>query len=272
MKRFSAIFFWLIALSVSGQDLPTNPLDDLYTPVKGSILDGEGLKGGSSGGGSNSTSTNDSKNLVGMNLSLLLRGVACFNYERILSDNFSVGASLGLAFRRDRIAYLSQVLMMETEESDEYFTQPAFYQFRNSYQIQKVHPFIQLQAKYFVDSDPYDGTYLALMYRNYSNSMNFGGNNEQTLDFQTPDYKVNMQGYSFLYGNSAESGSGKVIHDLYIGIGYKTNTFPLFDVEFNKNNPESSEFNNATSSTPSGDKTSFSNWMFLFGYSLNFSL
>jgi hypothetical protein len=272
MKRFSTIFFWLITLAATGQDLPSNPLDDLYTPLKGSILDGEGLKNGNSSSGSRSTSTNDSKNLVGMNVSMLLRGVACFNYERILSNNFSVGASLGLAYGRDRIGYFTQLLVLESEDSEDYFTRPGFYQFRNSYQIRKVHPFFQLQAKYFLDSDPYDGTYLALMYRNYSNSMNYGGFGGQELDFQTPDYKVNMQGYTLLYGNSAESGSGKVIHDLYIGFGYKTNTFPLFDVEFNKNNPYSTDFNNASSFSPSGEKAGFSNFMFLFGYSLNFSL
>jgi len=270
--RYILLLLVLVSIPVMAQDLPTNSLDDIYTPLKGSVLDGSGkAKSSSSGSSSRTASTNTAKNMIGFNPSLLFRGIACFSYDRVLNDHFVVGAAIGFSFRGDLIALLTQKIRESSDYSP--YSHPAVFQHQFSYTTSGINPFLQLQGKFFLDADPYEGNYLALNYRLFSNNMIYGGEFNQTFDGISPQYKMTVNSISFLYGSQWESSSGNVIHDLYIGLGYKTNSFPIYPIKKAKNSssePDSIDDVESFSTSSSG-RGSFSNFMFLFGYSFSFS-
>jgi hypothetical protein len=263
MKYFLFIFVF-ITFRLFGQILPQNPLDNSYSPPKGSIFD---LKKGKNSSIRKGVVL-DRKNILGFNVGVLGRSIAAISYERILTSSFGISMNLGFNFAQDYIRVFSKGYR-EVGSSD-YTSNRARYQNYYSYGSSEevFNPFIQFKFKYYFDQDPLDGPYISVLYRNYYNNMVYGGSSSNSLDFVGPKYKVSINNVALIFGQ-CWSGSGNLIHDLYYGVGYSRSNMPLFDLEFK--DPNLPEFEKISAIKDTGHSGGFGSILFVLGYSFGFS-
>jgi hypothetical protein len=265
MKNLILFLFFVASNQLLGQNFPSNSLDDIYTPPKGSIFDS---KKGSSNNNS-SSNLSDHKNIIGFNIGLLARSIGAINYERVLSNSFGVSANIGFTFAQDYIRALSRAYS-EVKGSD-YTDNQAKYQSYYSYGSSEssVNPFLQLQGKYYFDNDPFDGPYVSLLYRFYSNTLIYGGSFSNDIKFKGPTYNVNMNNIALIFGRHW-TGGGNSIHDFYYGIGYRSSSIPLYNIDF-KDPISGTSFEDITSITSTNKTGTFGSILILMGYSFGFS-
>ncbi len=163
-------------------------------------------------------------NNIKANVALLPRGVFMINYERGLTDYFTIQGGVGINHRDYLHGTDFDAFLWGDESAMDYV----------DWNITMGYSYELMARFYPKQRDDFDGVYLAPLYRHrHYNAMVTPsadanavigasyGNDDYILTDDEVDMGLTVNEYSLLLGWQAESWVSEVLFDFYLGIGYR---------------------------------------------------
>lgn len=213
----------LVFTSVFAQDTK-NSLDELYVPAENSIFN---TKGDESVG--DKSNFQDHKNIIIFNPLLLTRSIAALQYQRNITDQFSLVGGIGSAFGKDLIMLIG--IEGEGFILDEDYSDHSVDNIISSGELSsRMNLYLNFQTKLYYESFwGFEMAYVALDYRfvnqNYDYSVNeiFSSNTTSSVFSKELDVNTKNHNFNIIFGaESHSSGAIGVYHSLYWGFGIRT--------------------------------------------------
>lgn len=262
-----AFVFSVLFNGVFAQDTK-NSLDELYVPAENSIFN---TKGDESVG--DKSNFQDHKNIIVFNPLLLTRSIAALQYQRNITDQFSLVGGIGSAFGKDLIMLIG--IQGEGLVLDEDYSDHSVDNIISSGELSsRMNLYLNFQTKLYYESFwGFEMAYVALDYRfvnqNYDYSVNEISSSNSTSSVYSKQLDVNTKNHNFNIIFGAEShSSGKigVYHSLYWGFGIRNLMYDDIQTVISSN---SFGFNNETN-VLTGSKNQAIAASLLLGYTIGF--
>ena len=270
-KFFSLSVLCLIVLFAGSQtnnnQQPGKPneLDNKFTPTHFPLFNSSGNAGSSGSGG---VSVASFKNVVKFNVALLPRKIAALTYQRFLSDEVSLEASLGPIYGKDPVfSAIGAEISSETSSSNSYY---SLTRILSNSRSAGMGLFAAGSVKFHFSGFSYwsdEGTFLELGVRSFSQKLDVTAlKNAEALDYvlYTGSTEVQLRQTQFIlsYGyRFATTGKLKTSHEFYFGAGWRTGTYNSYSrQEITNNYPYYAQTNQ------NGLRENFSSPVFVFGY------
>lgn len=243
-----------------------NELDEQYTPKGTGPLSAVSKSNNSS----KNYNSDYPKNIIKFTPTSLVRSLVILNYERNLSDNFSVTGGLGFNFNKDIIYSVLGSEMNISGYSSGGQNEQDLNSIMNKSSHNGISPYFSGGVKLVYESLFWENFgYIEFLYYNYANKLNYeletSSSSTKYIMNGSPALKINFSHFAMKWGTQFQTeGKIKTTHELFLIAGLRTATHNV--VSYTVENNYSSSYYSAMIYNIESRKVKSSSILFGFGY------
>lgn len=227
--RYSFAVFIIFCKGLLAQQKPVNELDNLYTPPDNSVFDGNGNTAAAVA----SRDPSETTLAVKFNPTLLIRQAAAIWSEYRISERMSLSGGLGYCYRKDPVLAGVSALGMDFDSDSKSALSLGEIMQEGIYRP-GTNIFLSFASRVY-NNDYYDHHfYYEMGARFYVNTLQISGSTSK-LQYPVKDEpvtKIKSWVFSTVYGiQFISSGKIQTVHDFYLGGGFRSTSFNIFDRE-----------------------------------------